>query len=64
MGLTSISVDKRVRDRLRALGLGTRNYSETLTLLMDRWEMGEYVEDLRRRADDPEYPWLDELDWD
>lgn len=64
MGLTSISIDEKVRDRLRSLSQGARNYSETLTRLMDRAEMDDYFDDLRRRADDPDHPWLDKLDWD
>ena len=64
MGLTSISIDEKVRDRLRTLSQGARNYSETLTRLMDRVETDDYFDDLRRRADDPDQPWIDKLDWD
>ena len=31
---------------------------------MDRVETEDYFDDLRRRADDPDRPWLDKLDWD
>lgn len=63
---TTIRIDERVRDRLRAFCTGGLSYSEGITQLLDRVEMGEFFKEARRNTDDPDYPWIDERDfkWD
>lgn len=64
MGMTSISIDEQVRDRLRALSVGSKNYTEALTRLLDEIEMDRYVDRLQREIDDPDQPWLDGIEWE
>ena len=64
MGSTTISIDPAVRDRLKTFCGGGMSYSETLSLVLDRIEREDFFAQLRRDADDPDYPWLDELEWD
>ncbi len=63
---TTISIDERVRDRLRAFCGGGLSYSEAINQILDRVEMDEFFKEARRNADDPDYPWIDEKDfeWD
>jgi len=61
--VTTISVDERVRDRLKAYLGGGMSYSEALMHLMDRVEADEFFRGLKRAMDDPAHPWLDKLQW-
>lgn len=66
MPTTTINVDVEVRDRLRAFCGGGLSYSEALTLILDQVEVQAFFAEARRKADDPDYPWLDadDLRWD
>lgn len=61
MAATTITVDARVRDRLREFAAGSKNYSEAITRILDRLEMDDFLEDAKRRIDDPSHPWLTDL---
>lgn len=63
METTTITIDKRVRERLKSYGTSGMNYSKVLTALMDEVEKQHFIQEWRRRMDDPEYPW-EELDLD
>lgn len=62
MNSTTITLDSRVRDRLREYAAGAKNYSEAIARILDRLEMDDFLQDAKRRIDDPDHPWLTDLD--
>jgi hypothetical protein len=63
---TTISLDERVRDRLKGfVGPGV-TYSEALTRLMDLVEADRFFASFRDAMEDPDYPWIPEaqFEWD
>ncbi len=66
MAATTISLDPRVRDRLKEFCAGGMSYSEAIERLMDLVEADRYFASFRAAMDDADFPWLDEkeLRWD
>ena len=63
---TTISLDERVRDRLKGfLGPGM-SYSEALVRLMDLVEADRFFASFRDALEDPAFPWIseDRFEWD
>lgn len=63
---TTISLDEKVRDRLRTFCGGGLSYSEALTRMMDKLEADRFFDEFEAAINDPDYPWIDykDLKWD
>lgn len=63
---TSIPLDSKVRDRLRAFGVAGMNYSQIVTAVLDRIERDAFIAQMRRELDDPATAFVDDKDieWD
>lgn len=63
--VTTLTVDPKVRDRLKHYGTAGMTYNEILTNLMDDVDRERFVQEMRRLAE-RETEWIDQndLDWD
>lgn len=61
---TTISIDPDVRDRLKGYCAAGMSYNEALTRLMDLVEADRFFASFRAALEDPEYPWIDEADFE
>lgn len=50
MTITTIPLDKKVRDRLKKYGAMGTTYNHILTGLMDQVDRKAFIEEIRRRA--------------
>lgn len=58
---TTLTIDPKVRDRLKRYGHAGMTYDDILQNLMDRFDEQEFIVDLRRRAEaaDAAGSWVD-----
>jgi hypothetical protein len=64
---TTISLDAKVRDRLKTFGTHGMTYNDILTRMMDEIERDAFVAEMRRiAAETKEEGWVDleDIDWD
>ena len=63
---TTIPIDPKVRDRLRAFGTHGMNYSDIITSVLDKIEMEKFLAEMQRRLDDPSVQWIrhEDMEWD
>lgn len=61
---TTINVDPKTRDKLRAYCGGGLSYSEAIERLMALVEADRFFASFRNAMDDPSFPWLEDLEWD
>lgn len=61
MALTTIPLDSKLRDRLRAYGTAGMSYNAIIQRLLDERDRDEFIRDMLRRADkaDREGTWVD-----
>ena len=58
MALTSIPLDSKVRDRLKAYGTAGMSYNDILQRLMDERDRDAFIRDILREADETT-EWVD-----
>ncbi|HLE95947.1 MAG TPA: hypothetical protein VI997_01125 [Candidatus Thermoplasmatota archaeon] len=57
---TTITIDPKVRDRLKLFGTAGMTYNEILTRIMDEIEREKFIAQLRRELETtPEKDWVD-----
>jgi hypothetical protein len=63
---TTIPIDPKVRDRLRAFGKAGMTYSDILTAVMDQIEMEKFFRETEALLKDPNVKWVDhdDIQWD
>ena len=61
MALTTIPLDSKLRDRLRAYGQAGMSYNDIIQRLLDERDRDEFIRDLRKLADqaDRDGSWVD-----
>jgi hypothetical protein len=61
MALTTIPLDSKLRDRLRAYGTAGMSYNAIVQRLLDERDRDEFIRDMRRLADeaDRDGSWVD-----
>lgn len=59
---TTISIDPKVRDRLRGYAAGV-SYSEAIERLMDHVELDRFLAAFRHAVEDKDYAW-EKIPWD
>lgn len=59
--VTTLTVDPKIRDRLKRYGHAGMTYNDILQALMDRIDEQEFLADMRRRAEaaDAARSWVD-----
>ncbi|MHB8585060.1 MAG: DUF7557 family protein [Thermoplasmatota archaeon] len=58
MASTSIPLDSKVRDRLKAYGTAGMSYNDILTRLMDEHDRDDFLREIRRELDETK-EWVD-----
>lgn len=63
---TTISLEPKVRDRLKGYCPPGTSYSEALTRLMDLVDADRFLASFRDAIEDKKYRWIDasDLEWD
>jgi predicted CopG family antitoxin len=61
--VTTINIDPKVRDQLKAYCGGGMSYSEAIQRLMDLVEAERFFSTFEAAIEDPSYPW-EEIDLD
>lgn len=61
---TTITIEPKVRDRLKTFGHAGQTYNEILTRMMDHMNREQFLRDLRETiAQTTDWADIDELDW-